>query len=198
MKSKEVVTLQIVMNSEARDALHKNGRLAGDRDRISEKDWTGPYQWIADQMANLIGHSADGNDWPMWAWSKNDDLDPENYDEDDLWLVTFEADPSKVVLSDFGAWHYVLNGWYLPDETSPDQGEAESEAFDQELEAAGINWADRPYPAPFWDKVQNSWERIFDVEASTGAVQATFWDLKLDQVISEKPIVRNQSNRVSR
>jgi len=58
--------------------------------------------------------------------------------------LEFLADPDRVLLSDFEAWHAVLNCWYLS------LSEEESE-----------NW---PPPSPFKEEILKSWERIFDPE----------------------------------
>lgn len=196
MKQKEKMTLQIVMSSEARNALHKNGRISGCRDRIHFKDWVGPYEWIAAQMIEKVGSPEGSEAWPLWAWYKKPDCEDE-VEEDDLWLLTFVADNDQVVLSDFETWHYALNGWYLPDLASEDEGLAEGEAFDEDLEGAGIDWFQRPYPAPYWDRVQASWQRIFDIGEKVDAVQATFWELGLEQIIAERPYARRQMKLAS-
>lgn len=98
--------------------------------------------------------------------------------------IEFEIPENRVILSDFDAWHFVLNRWFLC------LCEKEDKDFTEELERAGIpqRW---PYPEPFRSRIINSWQCIFDQEAgdpewrgslSRRSIQATFWELKLSQV----------------
>lgn len=193
MQADGKIKLQIVLSSEARQALYDEGRIVGDKSRITFEDFEPAYKWMADQMAGKIAPPPAGVEaWPVWAWFKKDEtgfVDPndEEYEDQGLWVLTFEADTEQVVMSDFGDWHHVLNGWYLADRHTADEGLAEDEAFSKELESAGIEWADRPYPEPFWQRVTKSWERVFDVREGEHGVQATFWVLNASQVIAEEP-----------
>jgi hypothetical protein len=187
------IKLQTLLSSEARNALYREGRIVGDKSRILLEDFKPAYQWMANKRKEKISSPPDGVEaWPVWAWFKKDETgsvnpNDEEYEGQDLWLLTFEADPDQVVMSDFGDWHHVLNGWYLPNRHVADDGLAEDEAFCNELESAGIEWAERPYPQKFWDRVTKSWERIFDVRNGENGVQATFWVLNASQIISEVP-----------
>lgn len=98
--------------------------------------------------------------------------------------IEFEIPEDRVLLSDFDAWHFVLNRWFLF------LYEQEGKDFIEELERAGIRqrW---PYQEPFHSRIINSWQRIFDLEAgapewrgtlSKNCIQATFWELKLSQI----------------
>lgn len=188
--------LHVMIYPEAREALHAQGYLAGDRSRICDPTFQGPYEWMAARMAERLPPPPAGVEpWPLWAWSRwcgQEAPDPmaEEYADQDLWMVGFTLPPDEVLLSDFGDWHHCLNGWYLPDLRAADEGEAEGEAFNEELAAAGVEWMDRPYPEPFWSRVTASWERIFDVQEGCKDVQATFWRFGLDQVVSEVPVGR--------
>jgi hypothetical protein len=63
------------------------------------------------------------------------------------------------LLSDFEAWHAVLNCWYLS------LSEEESDNWDERSEAAGItgSWENWHPPSPFKEEILKSWERIFDL-----------------------------------
>jgi len=184
------------MSPEAREALHRQGFVAGDRSRICFEDFEGPYRWMAARMAERLPPPPDGTEaWPVWAWSRWRGLDApdplaEEYAGQDLWIVAFDARPEDALLSCFESWHYVLNGWYLPDLHAQDEGEAEGEAFDAELEAAGVRWLDRPWPSPFRERAEASWERVFDVREGTQDVQATLWRIDAARIVSETPAGR--------
>jgi hypothetical protein len=90
----------------------------------------------------------------------------------------------QVVLSDFDKWHYVLNYWYL------EENEEDGELFDKEIKKRGLDYyQQKPLPDPYYhQKIVDSWKRIFDIESRNEeekrslSIQATFWELKLEQV----------------
>lgn len=188
--------LHVMLDPEGYAALRRQGFLAGDRSRICSPGFEEPYEWMAGRMAERLPPPSAGVDpWPLWAWSTwrgQAAPDPlaEEYAEHDLWMVGFEIPARDVLLSDFHGWHHCLNGWYLPDLYAPDEGVAEGEAFDADLEAAGVEWLERPYPSPFRERVEESWKRVFDVNGACDDVQATFWRIDLAQVVSETPAGR--------
>jgi len=186
------------MTSEARRALYTEGRLVGDRSRICEDGFAPAYEWMAGEMGKMLAPPPDGVDaWPLWAWFRHGkggvDPDADEYADQDLWVMTFETDPRHVVISDFDAWHYVLQGWYLPDRSAPDGGDAEADQFADALNEAGVEWGDHPYPEPFASRIQNSWKRVFDLSGKTRSkaaktkLQATFWVLDRRQILFEEP-----------
>jgi hypothetical protein len=72
--------------------------------------------------------------------------------------LELELDPAEALLSDFDAWHAVLNRGYLG------LSVAEDEAWYRRFEAAVPNrWA-WPPPEPWYSDILTSWERIFDLE----------------------------------
>lgn len=98
--------------------------------------------------------------------------------------IEFDIPKDKVLLSDFDAWHCVLNKRFLS------LTEDEDNAFAAELQRAEAQ--DRwPYSESFRSRVVSSWQRIFDLEVgeegwwgapSERSIQATFWQLELPQV----------------
>lgn len=195
MNGQQGTRLHILLDPEARDALHRHGFLAGSRKRICSSSFEAPYEWMAARMEERLPPPPAGLDpWPLWAWSRwrgQSAPDPlaEEYEDLDLWLVGFDMPARDVLLSDFSGWHHPLNGWYLPDLRAPDGGDAEGERFDAELDKAGVEWLARPYPEPFRKRVTDSWTRIFDIVGAED-VQATFWKMSLGQVVSEVPAGR--------
>lgn len=202
MTSPDKIKLQIVMSNDAYDVLYETGVLCADPTKIVSEDFRPAYEWIASRMKDRIGSAHGGHlDWPLWAWfirDGEDEIDPnsDEFDGLDCWLVTFEAKLDHVVLSDFENWHYVLNQHYLPDVTKcSDEQEKESDEFDRALEEAGIDWFLRPYPKPYWDKMLDSWERVFQITSRAKSVQATFWALSVDQVLEVTPCYGNPRGR---
>ena len=98
------------------------------------------------------------------------------------------------MLSDFSNFHFALNNWYLP------LDEADGEKYDSEYKALGFNYGDDKNFKIQTDemnairkRIVDSWDRIFDLDReddnyaygynSEKSIQATFWELRLDQVI---------------
>lgn len=105
--------------------------------------------------------------------------------------LELELDPVEVLLSDFDAWHAVLNRGYLA------LSEEEDEAWYQRFEAAVPDrWA-WPLPEPWHSDILSSWERIFDLETLAASeywcgeryIQATFEALRLADVRKCTPFV---------
>ena len=110
-------------------------------------------------------------------------------------LLTVEIEDSNVLLSDVDAFGCcVMNYSYAPLNQNDD------EEFEREYERRGVTWDD-------WrnenvqtnevkyirEKVVKSWDRVFEIDIeddgylwgqnSEKSIQATFWQLKIDQVI---------------
>ena len=104
----------------------------------------------------------------------------------------------QVLISNFDTWHSVLNHRFLS------LSEGEGEAWDDELKMSGSEWRwSGPLPEP-WDRwMQQSWERIFDVEAHAASEhrdwvwwwQATFERLELAHVVAVTEFMARKSGR---
>ena len=108
--------------------------------------------------------------------------------------LTIEIDDRAVLLSDFDLYHYPLNNWYLP------LNENDDLRFEKQHESLGYSWQDlSDYSIQTYsmqqlrNEIVASWDRIFLLgEEDDGwlfgkndnkSIQATFWELRLDQVI---------------
>lgn len=178
--------------------LQNSGILRAKRENIIEESWLLPYQWMTEQMKIRIGPPPEAWYLPLWAWYQ---WEGEKRRKPDLRAgghlgkgekgirIEFNCCEDAVLLSDFDLWHYVLNYWYLP--TSENEGEV----FEAELAAQGLSFfRQKPVPkAEFHRKIVGSWNRIFDMHWSEPdlaepfprkSIQATVWELSLDQVRS--------------
>lgn len=143
------------------------------------------YKWLIAEMEKRIGKRPENVLSPIWAWylrdwkNKKPDLRESGYGERGRKSVCLylELPKDRVVLSDFNAWHYVLNRMYNEDSKT----EAEWKKI--------MEWYDNlPYNIRE-DLMYKSWQNIFDITPyktewrSNGAyVQATFWELFLSDV----------------
>lgn len=166
-------------------------------EHIAEWGFGPAYDWLAVQMKRRVGQPPEGVIYPIWAWHTLDwkhrkpDLrctEFRAYRGDQVCLELEIAD-KMVLLSDEELWHYVLNDWYYGDCTN----EREMEKEDA--------WFDSLSPEKQTTVKVKSWEKIFNVsppyesawEYRGRYVQATFWELRLDQVVA----VRNFKGRLS-
>ncbi|SDE01874.1 protein of unknown function [Cupriavidus sp. YR651] len=152
-------------------------------------------------MSKRIGPAPANATYPVWAWylwagpeAPCPDLRYRSTRESAenggaAVLLTLEVPDDHVVLTDYEAWHHVINYWYL--------GSArETSEFDGRCKAAGLSYyhtkplANRELHA----EIQTSWQKIIgkdgckclttkaEREASWPTIQATFWELRPEYV----------------
>jgi hypothetical protein len=143
-----------------------------------------------EQMILRVGPSPEGVKYPIWAWHtwdwqhKKPDLRRAEFINCNGSSVCIELElPNNcVLLSNEDMWHIVLNNGYYGNYFD---GYDDS---DYEIEE---KWFDSLPPDEQTRVKRKSWERIFDVappvdnewENHGRYVQATFWELRLDQVV---------------
>jgi hypothetical protein len=184
------MVLWTIQHVAAWERLQRNGLLRADGRRIWPH-FRDSYRWMAEQMRLRL--SPPGGGFPLWGWYRCEGIRRERPDLRAAGYlrtgtpgvrIEFELPDSMVLLSDFEAWHCVLNRSLLS------LTEHEFETFHAELDSTGVDgrW---PYAEPFRSRVVSSWQRIFDLEGgdpewrgppSGRSIQATFWELRLPQV----------------
>lgn len=138
------------------------------------------YNWLITQMNSRIKDKPSNVSYPIWAWHTRDwkhkkpDLRQSGYDTSGTKCVCIEVEiPDKdVLLSDFDAWHFVLNDWWLDDSQNEDEWDYNH------------NWFDN-LPTDKQNELKlNSWQKIFDLtpvdsdwKCNGRYIQATFWKL---------------------
>jgi len=140
------------------------------------------YDWIVEQMKIRIGQPPEGVQYPFWAWAL---VDGKNRKPDlrrtifnnyigEYVLIELEIPESDILLSDEENWYYVLNNWYLHDVNCEEEDWEESRKWFYSL------------PSDEQQSMKiSSWEQIFDKDSPENDwkyVQATFWELKAEQV----------------
>ena len=174
-------TLWTIQTEAAYEQFRKTGVLRADPEHLLfDGDFRESYAWIAAQMCKRIGPPPDGVAYPVWAWyqwegtRKRRDLRCSGYAKRGTPLVqiTFESERKDFLLSDFDAWHSVLNNCYIAD------NEQEWDAFCAEEDRRR-------------GEIVPSWEKIFDLtrytpdwapEPEKKSVQATLWEIRMSQV----------------
>lgn len=175
--------LWTIQHEDAYREFEKSGVLrADDRHLFCGEDLRFAYDWISLQMKTRIGDPPQGVHYPIWAWyqwegkRKRRDQRLSGYAKRGTPLVqiTFEAEPSTFLLSDFDMWHIVLANQYVA------RSEEEWDLFYNS------------YPKAKQEDVEPSWVRIFDLSSYTPnwdrepeqkSIQAALWQIKRDQVL---------------
>lgn len=181
----------------------ENGILTAHGNYLScEDDLRFAYDWMAKKMKHSGLASPTEVYYPVWAWyqwegkRKRRDMREKGYAKpgEKIVQLTIEVDNKDILLSDFDLFHYVLNYWYLPAD------EKDQEQFEKEYIDLGFGWNDlkdfsieTQAMKDIRTKIEKSWDHIFDLERedknliygsnSEKSIQATFWELKLEQVI---------------
>ena len=111
MKKLRLYTIQ---HRAAVDHLLSTGSLFVKDPSLVDQDFIGSYRWMMGQMAQRIPDFS-GN-FPIWAWMRRGwwHTNLRNWSLDEWVLLTIEVPANRFVISDFGAWHYVLNNCFLP------------------------------------------------------------------------------------
>lgn len=163
--------------------LEKEGKFTCNPE-LSDKDFTKAYEWMVNQMdAKGIEHP-ENLKLPIWAWYR---YDWKNKKPDlrhsmgvkgmNYICIELEVPDSHVLLSDYNAWHYVLNDMW----NDPSKNEEEYDALQDWYDGLDVDTKNKT-------KIE-SWQRIFDIEPYEDMwnmkgryVQATFWEITEDMV----------------
>jgi len=141
-----------------------------------------------EQMISHVGPPPIGVKHPFWAWHtlerkrQKPDLRRREFRayNGDQSCIELEIPDEDVLLSNEDMWHIVLNDGYYGDCSNEQEYEAEDA------------WYGRLAPVEQICVKQKSWEKIFDVfppfenewENHGKYIQATFWELRLEQVVA--------------
>ena len=165
------------------DILQHEGVLRTD---VALSDWhlrRRAYAWMSRQLKKCVGAPPSGVVLPIWVWRywagtarARPDLRCGTMLSRGTLGVRLELNlpPESVLLSNFDAWHAVLNDHYHA------LDDADYEWFEQ-LAASGELSA-----AQLKQIKEDSWQRIFDLslilDPSTWAVQGVVWEISLTSV----------------
>ena len=154
------------------------------------------YRWMAQQMRQRIGEPPlDGIEFPIWAWyqynSKKKNKpprSPNDIPEGVNVYMEIEVPDNEVLLSGFSLWHAVLNQCAIDDWKRIDK------VIDSLEKEAGRELEYGKYPQDLRNRIEKTWEEIFNLDRRDDnvgrrhkrnrSIQATFWVLKLDYIIS--------------
>ena len=174
--------------------LNKHGVFKADK-ALVDQDFLKAYDWMKVQMNQRIGPSIHENQYPVWAWyqaTNEKKMRPDLREAGHLasgevgYRIEFEKEANEVLLSDFELWHYVINQLFLADT------EGQANEFEKEIIKGFGTRQFEELPRQVQENFSKSWEKIFDLDfeakniaspLSEKQIQATFWDLRLDEVV---------------
>ena len=170
--------LYTIQTAEMYEKLLKEKELTNNGEFLSDfgKDFCCQYKWMAEQMKLRGIKQVLAAKYPFWAWYKystkknKPDLRQAGHALRGTNCVCMELELAEdsVLLSNFDLWHCVLNDMPVFAEDEWDDSYAAYKKQSSEEQA----------------RIKNqSWEKIF-TDFSDSPVQATFWQLRLDDVKS--------------
>jgi hypothetical protein len=135
------------------------------------------YRWFS-KTASAVIPKPEGVEFPIWAAFEK---------ELSFGLIEgqvrfeLEVDSENVLIFDSGKWDYILNYWYIP-ENSTDNAE-----FEKKLNLYGIKNKSLICMTNFYPilkrEVENSWERLFDPNIRiSGIDQAALWEIRTEWI----------------
>lgn len=167
-----------------------------DMAEISQQ-WDYAYSWLRTQLVKKTGIEPAAHIYPVWGWLQTKDSQLETDLRSSFYrswsslageFVILELNlPSGAHLpSEYSAWHFALNGWFLSNE----QG---AEAFEKECDARGLNLFNgdtKSLPDDVQERVKKSWLAFLDEkkldqlgEFSPYTWQTVFWEINLKDVV---------------
>jgi hypothetical protein len=180
------VTLWTIQDEKAWQELNRKGVFIP-KEKFVPSDFKKGYDWLKNQMIQRIGKPKYNKQYPIWAWFHHQD---EKNKKPDLrksghlptgtngYRIEIQKDINDILLSDFELWHYVINDWYLASSRKDDK------SFNKDVKNKS--------PQYIKSKKERSWEKVFDMDFKLSdyalpfqkkSIQATFWSLKLHEVI---------------
>ena len=154
--------------------------------RKVDKFFKESYIWLSNQMKQKLKKKPNNVSFPVWAWHtrnfkrKKPDLRSSEYGTkgEKLVCIEIEVPDDEVLLTDFDAWHFVLNKWYL-----------NTECWDEETFDADNLWLDSLSNEEKTKEIEKSWQGIYNLDpketdwcARGKWIQATFWELKKEYI----------------
>ncbi|WP_074406597.1 MULTISPECIES: DUF3841 domain-containing protein [Aquimarina] len=185
------IKLWTIQNESGWNELQKKGFLIP-KEEFVKPDFKSGYEWMKIQMSNRIGKPEKTNQFPVWAWYQHFDS---NKRKPDLrksghlpsgtvgYRIEIEKEQKDILLSDFILWHWPLSYKDYIADSEIEANEYEKRRGNDEFEK--LSKLEK-------NLIEKSWEKIFDMNFDLEyytlpfqekKIQATFWELQLEDVI---------------
>ncbi len=144
-------------------------------------DFKDSYRWMVSKMEELLPKSDIYCNFPLWSWFKHDGKKPDLRKSSYLskgeigYLIKFEIDDNKVLLTDFDKWHLILN--HSKEELQQKHTIFEIEECDDVEYYLNEGFVLENNLLKYdWNKI------ILNKNSDIKYIQATIWYIKIDQV----------------
>lgn len=188
--------LWTIQPKEVYEEVIRNGYCVTDPSKtewIEVEQFRKAYDWLIQEMVKVVPKPCEIEvTYPWWAYYKMDgktDLtlsDINFLDEPGTVMMALELEvpDNEVLLSDLDAWHFVLNDMWIDDSTDEDSWNKCLEYFDSlPIEVA------EEVKIKSWDKVFDLTPIVTDWKTNGQDIQATFWVLRKEYVVSATEFV---------
>lgn len=152
------------------------------RDEVGDWGFLKAYAWLREEMKKrqIESHISESHlcwGWAQW-WGKKKMPDKRYktvnrfFENEPFVMLELDVPENRILLTDFDAWHFVLNEWFLGSEKDMDTFDAQYDRHDKTIECR--------------EKIRQSWQLIFDLprvcehlefKPEEQIVQATFFDI---------------------
>lgn len=137
------------------------------------------YMWMRERMIERIGLSSTAY-FPLWVWHIYEgSVEKPKIDlKKGQCLLELDLDSSRVLLSDFMAWHSVLNKGFMAEAKT----EEELDLMDQDFYRLPKNYRDQLR--------EKSWELVFELDklipiySDGDYIQGTIWEIREEDVVN--------------
>ena len=175
----------------ALDTLQNTGILTAEVPYIDLQKYGVPYNWMVNEMKNKNINPQNKEEYPLWAWAKcGASIAPKKRKNitgeiQDVVKIVFEKADKDILLSDYMAYSFLLNGHIVP------QNQQEYKKFLDEMERQNIsleelkNFVRSKYvkqnTIKQFSEIQKTWKRIFNLKSRV--YQACVWNIKMSEVL---------------
>lgn len=90
------------------------GFLTGDNNYIDKEWFLDSYTWMMNQMSKRLPNYKE--EYPVWLWLSTDNISFSELLQDNYVLLEVKLDENQVLISNFDAWHFVLNDSHFDEE----------------------------------------------------------------------------------
>lgn len=131
-----------LQKSEAWEEAQQKGYLTGNIDHINVEWFMESYTWMINQMSKRLKNY--NNEYPVWLWLDYRNVSFANIMKGDWVFLEVNIPKEEVLLSNFDAWHVVLNeGHFYDDENVMTKEESWECIFEKDiLEKMGYDFDD--------------------------------------------------------
>ena len=200
------LTLWTIQRKNVWKKIFLDGRYSSNDPYIEDKEafynipsFKKAYDWMIKNMEKKLGPRPVDCVLPIWAWYHYGSI---VYPKPDLRTIVWEYEKGsehvlielvvpyyRAILSNFDAWNYVINNWYIPSSIR------DNNKFNKIAKSLGVNPYIDKHPKQLTKIIEQSWNKVFDMdklcefisgEKDNRSIQATLWQIFKEDVVDTK------------